>query len=148
MEVILREEIEKLGTPGQLVKVKAGYARNFLIPRKLAVPATAANKKMVEEQRAAWLRKEAKLKTDAEELGKLMSAVSLTFARKAGEEDHLFGSVTSADIAEGLKQHNYNVERRRIHLPDPIKTLGEHKVPVRVHKDVTVDITVTVVKED
>jgi len=148
MEVILREDIDKLGARGQVVKVAAGYARNFLLPKRLAVAATESNKKIVEQERQAYLRKEAKAKGEAEELGKLMGAVSITIAQKAGEADQLFGSVTSKDIAEALAAQNYSVDRKKIHLDEPIKQLGEYKVPVRLHKDVTVDITVTVVKEE
>ena len=148
MEVILREDIDKLGTRGQVIKVAAGYARNFLLPKRLAVTATEANKKIVEQERQAHLRKEAKAKGEAEELGKLMGAVTITIAQKAGEADQLFGSVTSKDIVEALAAQNYSVDRRKIHLDEPIKQLGEFKVPVRLHKDVTVDITVIVVKEE
>ncbi len=147
MEVILREDVEKLGTRGQLVKVAPGYARNFLLPKRMAVPATEANKKIVEQERQAHLRKEAKLASEATDLGKMLAAVSVTIAQKAGENDQLFGSVTSKDIAEALEKQGYTVERRKIALEEPIKTLGEFKVPVRLHREVTAEITVTVVKE-
>jgi len=148
MEVILREDVEKLGARGQLVKVAPGYARNFLLPKRLAVAATEANKKIVEQERQAHLRKEAKLAADAADLGKLMADVTVTFAQKAGENDQLFGSVTSKDIAEALEKQGYTIERRKIVLEEPIKTLGEFKVPLRLHRDVTSDITVRVVKEE
>jgi len=148
MEVILREDIEKLGSRGEVVKVAAGYARNFLLPKRLAVAATESNKKIVEQERQAHLRKEAKLKTEAEDLSKLMTGVSVTIRQKAGEADQLFGSVTAKDIAEALAAINYQVDRRKIHLEEPIKQLGEYKVPVRLHKDVTVEISVTVAKEE
>jgi large subunit ribosomal protein L9 len=148
MEVILREEIETLGHRGQVVKVADGYARNFLLPRRLAVPATEANKKIVEQERQAALRRDAKDKADAEGLGKLLSAVTVSTAQKAGEQDQLFGSVTAKDIAELLEKQNYTIDRRKIHLAEPIRTLGEHKVPVRLHKDVTVQVTVVVTKEE
>lgn len=147
MEVILREDIEKLGSRGQVVKVAAGYARNFLLPRRLAVAATEANKKIVEQERHAHLRKEARLASEATELGKLLSAVEVTLTAKAGENDQLFGSVTSKDIAEALEAKSFTIERRKIHLEEPIKQLGDHKVPVRLHKDVTIDVTVHVVRE-
>ena len=147
MEVILREDIEKLGSRGQLVKVAPGYARNFLLPKRLAVTATEANKKIVEQEREAYLRREAKVKNEAEDLAKLMSGVSLTIARKAGEEGHLFGSVTAQDIVDGLSQQNYTIERRKIMLEDPIKNTGEYKVPVRLHREVTAEVTVNVVAE-
>ena len=148
MEVILREDVEKLGNRGELVKVASGYARNYLLPKKLAVAATDANRKIVEQERHAHLRKEAKLKDEAQELSKLMTGVSVTIAQKAGENDQLFGSVTSKDIADALEAKDFTIDRRKIHLDDPIKQLGEYKVPVRLHKDVTAEITVTVVKEE
>src|SRR5215470_15688348 len=148
MEVILREDIEKLGNRGQVVKVAPGYARNFLIPKKLAVVANESNKKIVEQERQAHLRKEAKLKTEAEDLSKLLTGVSVTIAQKAGENDQLFGSVTTKDVADALAVKNYNIDRRKVHLDEPIKQLGEYKVPVRLHKDVTAEITVVVVREE
>jgi large subunit ribosomal protein L9 len=148
MEVILREDIDKLGNRGQVVRVAAGYARNFLLPRRLAVEANAANKKIVEQERQAHLRKEAKLKTEAEDLGKLVTGLSVTIAQKAGEQDQLFGSVTAKDIADALAAKNFTIDRRKVHLEEPIKQLGEFKVPLRLHKDVTAEITVTVVKEE
>lgn len=148
MEVILREDIERLGTRGQVVKVAPGYARNFLLPKKLAVAATEANKKIVEQERQSHLRKEAKAKSEAQDLAKMMSGVSVTITQKAGENDQLFGSVTAKDIAEALERQNYNIERRKIQLDEAIKQLGEYQVPVRLHRDVTAEITVKVVKED
>jgi large subunit ribosomal protein L9 len=147
MEVILREDIEKLGTRGQLVKVASGYARNFLLPRRMAVPATDANKKIVEQERQAYLRKEAKLASEATDLGKMLAAVSITIRQKAGENDQLFGSVTSKDIAEALEKQGYSVERRKIALEEPIKTLGDFKVPLKLHREVTAEINVHVVKD-
>jgi large subunit ribosomal protein L9 len=147
MEVILREDIEKLGQRGQLVKVTPGYARNYLLPKRLAVAATESNKNIVEQERHAHVRKEAKFESDAKDLAGLLSAVTVTISQKAGENDQLFGSVTAKDIADALEKQNFNIDRRKIHLPDPIKTLGEHKVPVRLHKDVTVELPVHVVKE-
>ncbi len=148
MEVILREEVEKLGHRGSLVKVADGYARNYLLPKKLAVAATDANRKIVEQEREAWLRKEAKLKTDAEDLGKLLSGVTLTFRQKVGEHDHLFGSVTAKDIADALEKQNFHIDRRKVVLEEPIKTLGEHRVTLRLHRDVSTEIPVVVEKED
>ena len=147
MEIILREDIENLGTRGAVVKVAEGYARNFLFPKKLAVAATDSNRKIVEQERQAHLRKEAKQIGEAQELAKLVGAVTVRIPRKAGENDQLFGSVTAADISDALTAQNYNVERRRIHLDDPIRTLGEHKVTVRLHRDVTAEITVNVTRE-
>ena len=148
MEIILREDVEKLGSRGAVVKVAAGYARNFLLPRKLAVPATDANKKIVEQERQAHLRKEAKLKTESEDLAKMLTGVSVTIAQKAGENDQLFGSVTSKDVADALAAKNYTIDRRKVQLDEPIKQLGEFKVPVRLHREVTAEITVNVVRED
>ena len=147
MEVILREDVDKLGARGQLVKVAPGYARNFLLPKRLAVPATEANKKIIEQERQAHLRREAKLVADASDLGKMMADLSVTISQKAGENDQLFGSVTSKDIAEALEKQGYTIERRKIALEEPIKTLGEFKVPLRLHREVTTEITVHVVKE-
>jgi large subunit ribosomal protein L9 len=148
MEVILREDIEKLGTRGQVVKVAPGYARNFLLPKRLAVAATESNKKIVEQERQAHLRKEAKAKGEAEDLSKMLSGVSITIAQKAGEADQLFGSVTAKDIAEALEKQNYTIDRRKIQLDEPIKQLGEFKVPVRLHREVVAEVTVHVVKEE
>ena len=148
MEVILREDVEKLGNRGEVVKVAPGYARNFLLPKKLAVAATDSNRKIVEQERQAHLRKEAKLKGEAEDLSKLLSGVSVTIAQKAGENDQLFGSVTAKDVADALAQKNFTIDRRKIHLDEPIKQLGEFKVPVRLHKDVTAEVTVVVAKEE
>jgi large subunit ribosomal protein L9 len=148
MDVILREDIDKLGTRGQLVKVAPGYARNFLLPNKMAVAATESNKKIVEQERQAHLRREAKVEGEAKDLAKMVSAVTITISQKAGENDQLFGSVTSKDIAEALEQQGYTIERRKIVLDEPIKTLGEFKVPVRLHREVTAEVTVNVVKEE
>src|SRR5215472_13544449 len=148
MEVILREDVDKLGARGQVVKVAPGYARNFLLPKKLAVQATESNKKIVEQERQAHLRKEAKLKTEADDLSKLLGGVAVTIAQKAGENDQLFGSVTAKDVSEALEKQNFTVDRRKILLEEPIKQLGEFKVPVRLHREVTTEITVHVVKEE
>ena len=147
MDLILREDVEKLGTRGQLVKVTPGYARNFLLPQHLAVAATESNKKIVEQERQAHLRREAKEVSDASDLGKMMADVSVTISQKAGENDQLFGSVTSKDIAEALEKQGYTIERRKIVLDEPIRTLGDFKVPLRLHRDVTTEIAVHVVKD-
>src|SRR5260370_19193682 len=148
MEVILREDIENLGTRGQLVKVDPGYVRNFLLPKRMAVAATEANRKIVEQERQAHLRKETKIKGEAEELAKIMTGVTVRISQKAGENDQLFGSVTSKDIADALAAQNYNIDRRRIQLEEPIRQLGEYKVTVRLHKDVPVEITAVDAKEE
>src|SRR5579872_6580719 len=148
MEVILREDIDNLGNRGEVIKVAPGYARNFLLPKKLAVAATAANKKIVEQERQAHLRKEAKLQGEAQDLAKLMNGVSVTINQKAGENDQLFGSVTAKDVADALAAKNFTIDRRKIQLEEPIKQLGEFKVPVRLHRDVTAEVTVVVAKEE
>ena len=148
MEIILREDNEKLGSRGQVVKVASGYARNYLLPQRLAVAATEANKKIVEQERQAHLRKETKLKSEAEDLGKILGGVTVTIAQKAGENDQLFGSVTAKDIADALEKQNYTIDRRKIQLDEPIKQIGSHTVTVRLHREVPVEITVQVVKEE
>jgi large subunit ribosomal protein L9 len=148
MEVILREDVDKLGTRGQLVKVTSGYARNYLLPKRLAVPATESNKKIVEQERQGHLRKEAKLVSDAGDLAKMMADVSVTISQKAGENDQLFGSVTAKDIVEALEQQGYTIDRRKIALDEPIRTLGEYKVTLRLHREVPAEITVRVVREE
>ena len=148
MDIILREDIDKLGQRGDMVKVAAGYARNFLLPRNLAVAATESNKKIVEQQRQAHLRRDAKLVTEAQDLAKMMGAVSVTIHQKAGENDQLFGSVTSNDVAVALEKLGYTIDRKKVHLEEPIKTLGDFQVSVRLHKDVSIDVPVHVVKEE
>jgi large subunit ribosomal protein L9 len=148
MEIILREDIDKLGHRGQVVKVASGYARNFLLPQKKAVAATESNKKIVEQERQAHVRRDAKVQGDAQELAKLVSSVELTIAQKAGENNQLFGSVTTADLAAALEKQGYTIDRKKIVLEEPIKVLGDFKVPVRLHREVSVDLTVHVVKEE
>ena len=148
MEIILREDIDKVGQRGQVVKVTAGYARNFLLPRKLAVEATESNKGIVEQERQAHLRKDAKVASEAQDLAKLMGSVSVTIHQKAGENDQLFGSVTAQDIANALEKQGYTIDRKKVLLEDPIKTLGDFQVVVRLHKEVSVEIPVHVVKEE
>ena len=147
MEIILREDIEKLGVRGEVVKVAAGYARNYLLPKRLAVAATESNKKIVEQERQAHLRREAKLKGEAEDLATILGGVTVTIAQKAGENDQLFGSVTAKDIADALEKQNFSIDRRKIQLDEPIKQLGEHKITVRLHREVPTEITVQVVKD-
>ena len=148
MEVILREDIVNLGNRGAVVKVAPGYARNFLLPKKMAVVATESNKKIVEQERQSHLKREAKESADASGLAKLMSAVEVTIAHKAGENEQLFGSVTAADIATALEKQGYTIDRRKVNLEEPIKKLGDYKATVKLHRDVTVEIPVHVVKED
>ena len=148
MDVILREDIDNLGSRGEVVHVAPGYARNFLLPKRLAVTATESNKKIVEQERQSHLRKEAKQKDEAEDLGKMMAGVTVTIAQKAGENDQLFGSVTAKDVADALEQKHFTIDRRKIQLDEPIKTLGEHKIMVRLHRDVSVEITLNVVRDN
>ena len=147
MEVILKEDVASLGSRGDVVKVAEGYGRNFLLPRKLAIEATKANKTVIEQMKASAVRRSASEKVEAEALAKQFDAVSLEFTRKTGEKDHLFGSVTSADIAEALDKKGFNVDRRKIQLEEPLKSLGEFDVPIRLHREVTARFKVIVKKE-
>jgi large subunit ribosomal protein L9 len=144
MEVILLENVDKLGSRGQLVKVADGYGRNFLLPKKLAVAATPQNRKWVEQQRVRFLKLEAKEKADAADLSTLLEGVSVTVIRKAGEKGNLFGSVTSLDVAERLLAQGYHIDKRKISLATPIKVLGEYNVPVKLHREVTATVKVHV----
>jgi large subunit ribosomal protein L9 len=147
MEVILLHDVDKLGTRGQMVNVADGYGRNYLLPKKLAVKATSQNRKWVEQQRVRFLKLTAREKAEAEELAKLLADVSLVFARKAGEQAQLFGSVTAMDVAEGLAAQGFKIDRRKIQLDPPLKLLGEYDVPIRLHRDVTATIKVKVEAE-
>jgi large subunit ribosomal protein L9 len=147
MEVILREDVEKVGARGAVVKVADGYARNFLLPKRLAVAATDSNKKIVEQEREAYLRREAKAQGEATDLGQLLNDVTLTFHQRVGENNQLFGSVTAKDIADALEAQKYHIDRRRVQLDEPIRTLGEHPVTLRLHRDVTAQIKVVVEPE-
>jgi large subunit ribosomal protein L9 len=147
MEVILKEDVQKLGHRGDVVKVAEGYGRNYLLPRKLAIEANAANRAVIEQMRSAALRRSAREKGEAEELAKQFEGLSVSFTRKAGEKDHLFGSVTSADIAEALEKKGFNVDRRKIVLNEPLKAVGDFTVPIRLHRDVATSVKVTIEKE-
>jgi len=147
MEVILLENIEKLGSRGQVVKVADGYGRNYLLPKRLAVAATLQNRKLMEHQRVRFLKLEAKEKGDAEDLAALLQGVSVTLTRKSGEKGTLFGSVTAIDIAEKLAVQGYNIDKRKIALDSPLKVLGEYDVPVKLHREVTASIKVKVESE-
>ena len=144
MEVILLQDIEKLGTRGQLVKVADGFGRNYLLPKKMAVAATAQNRKWVEQQRVKFLKLEAEEKADSEDLAKLMEGVSVTITRKAGEHGTLFGSVTAMDVAGKLAEQGYNIDRRKIQIAAPLKVLGEYDVSVKLHREVTATVKVKV----
>jgi len=148
MEVILKEDISNLGHRGDVVKVADGYGRNYLLPKKLALQATAANKAVIEQMKASAVRKSAKEKADAEALVGQLNAVALIFERKVGENDHLFGSVTSADIAAQLEQKGFNIDRRKVQLDEPLRQLGEFHVPVKLHREVTAHVAVTVKGEE
>ena len=147
MEVILKEDVPKLGHRGEVVKVAEGYGRNYLLPHKLAIEATAANRAVIEQMKQSAVRKSAVEKADSEALAKQLEGVTLAFQRKAGEKDHLFGSVTSSDIAEALEHRGFNIDRRKIQLHESLKSLGEFDVPIKLHRDVTTRIKVTVEKE-
>ncbi len=147
MQIILQEDVEKLGTRGQLVDVAEGYARNFLLPRKLALEATVGNMKRLERMRLAFAKKEATEKEAATTLAGMLANVSIELARKSGDSDQLFGSVTSADIAEALLAKGYNIDKRKIVLADPIKLIGEYDVPIKLHREVAPNIKVVVRKE-
>jgi large subunit ribosomal protein L9 len=146
-KILLREDVDDLGARGEIVRVRAGYARNYLLPRKLAVEATTSNVKQIEQERGALLKKEANERATADGQAEQMRSVVLNFKRKAGELGALYGSVTSMDIAEALKERGYEVDRHRIHLREPIKRLGDFAVPVRLHREVTVDLQVKVIPE-
>jgi large subunit ribosomal protein L9 len=147
MEVILRETIDNLGRAGQVVKVADGYARNYLLPRKLAYPATEGNRKVIEFERQSLLRKEAKQKEDAEKLLQMLEKVEITIRRKVGEQNMLYGSVTNADVADELEKKGFQIEKRKIHMEDHIKEIGEYSIPVRLFKDVTAHVKLSVVQE-
>jgi len=145
IEVILKEHVEHLGSRGEVVKVADGYARNFLFPRKLALAVTEENRRQIERERAKAEAREAEEREVAEALARRLEALDLTIARRVGEHETLYGSVTSADIAESLQAHDFSVDRRKIQLPEPLKTIGEHTVPVKLHRDVTAQLKVQVV---
>ena len=147
MEVILRETIDNLGRAGQTVKVADGYARNYLLPRKLAYPATAGNLKVIEFERQSLLRKETKQQEDAEKVKAMLEPVELVIRRKVGEQNALYGSVTNSDVAEALEKKGFQIEKRKIHMEDHIKALGEYSIPVRLFKDVTANVKLKVEAE-
>jgi large subunit ribosomal protein L9 len=144
MKVILTKDLENLGKAGALVDVKPGYGRNYLLPRQLAVPATAKNVRQLDHEKSGILARAARHKSSMDAMAKKLSAIELKFARKVGEQDKLFGSVTSKDIHEQLEQQGYEIDRRQIHLPEPIKTLGQHEVDVKLHPDVVAKLKVAI----
>ena len=147
MEVILREHVDNLGRRGDVVKVAAGYARNYLLPRKLALPVTEASRRQIDREREKAEARDAEEKAAAQNLAQRVAAVEISIARRVGENQTMYGSVTSSDIAQVLAAKGFDVEKRRIHLPEAIKTIGEHTVPVKIHREVTVDVKVKVVAE-
>jgi large subunit ribosomal protein L9 len=147
MEVILREHIDNLGRRGDVVKVAAGYARNYLLPRKLALAVTEANRRQIERERAAAEARELEEKAQAEAYAQRLGQVEIEIARRVGENDTLYGSVTSADIAQALAAKGFEIEKRKIQLADPLKAVGDTSVPVKVHREVTVQVKVKVVPE-
>lgn len=146
-KILLREDVDDLGARGEIVRVRAGYARNYLLPRKLAVEATASNVKQIERERTVLLKKEAGERATADAQAEQMSSLVLTFERKSGEQGALYGSVTSMDIAEALKEKGYDIDRHRINLREPLKRTGGFVVPLRLHREVTVDLQVKVSPE-
>jgi large subunit ribosomal protein L9 len=147
MQIILQEDVDKLGHRGDVVTVKPGYARNFLLPNKLAVEATAGNMKALERIRGALAKKTATELEAAKKQAELLNAVSLKFARKTGENDQMFGSVTTGDIADGLKTQGFSIDKRQVQINEPLKSLGEFPVAVKVFRDVTAEIKVHIEKE-
>jgi large subunit ribosomal protein L9 len=147
MEVILKEDVPKLGNRGDVIKVAEGYGRNFLLPKKLAIEATTGNKAVIDQMKAAAVRRSAKEKSEAEELSKQFDGLEVSFQRKSGENDQLFGSVTAGDIADALDKKSFNIDRRKIQLHEPLKSIGEFTVPVKLHKDVTTHLKVVITKE-
>jgi len=148
MEVILKTEVRKLGGRGDVVKVADGYARNYLLPQKLAIVAHAGNKKAIGDMKAAALRKEAKLQSDAEQLAGLMKDLVVSVAEKAGENDQLFGSITAMRLAEELGKQGYHIDRHKIHIEQPIRMVGEHTVTVNLHRGVAAPVKVIVTKAE
>ena len=147
MQVILREHVDNLGRRGEIVKVADGYARNYLLPRKLALLATEGNKKQIERERGKFVVKEAEEQKVAEAMAERLGALDIAIAKKVGETEALYGSVTTADIADALAAKGVEIDRRKLHLSEPIKRLGEFDVPIRLHPDVTAHVKVRVVAE-
>jgi len=148
MQIILQEDVEKLGNRGEVVEVAEGYARNFLLPRKLALEASPGNMKRLEKMRAAFAKKAAVEVADAQRLAELLAGVSLEISRKSGENDQLFGSVTSADVADALAAKGYTIDKRKIQLAEPIKSIGHFEVPIKLHREVTASVKLAVKKEE
>jgi large subunit ribosomal protein L9 len=148
MEVILKEDVNNLGHRGDVVKVAEGYGRNYLLPNKLAMEATPVNKAVIQQMKSSSVRRSAKEKSEAEALVKQLDAVALAFTRKVGQDDHLFGSVTSSDIAAQLEEKGFNIDRRKVQLTEPLKSIGDFLIPVKLHREVTAHIKVAVKAEE
>jgi len=148
MEIILREQVEKLGDRGDIVKVKAGYARNFLLPQRKAILVTPHNVRQVEQEKVALVRREAIEKKESELLAQQLSELNLEFSRKVGENEVLYGSVTTMDIVQILLEKGFEIEKRKINLEEPLKSLGKHEVPIKLHREVTALLKIEVLKEE
>lgn len=148
MEVILREHVDNLGRRGEIVKVADGYARNFLLPRKLALPVTDGNKKHIERERKQVEAREMEEKSQAEAIAARLTSLEIVFQRRVGDTEQLYGSVTASDIADLLKGKGFDIDRRKLILPEPLKSIGEHTVNLKIHREVTVPLKVTVAKEE
>jgi large subunit ribosomal protein L9 len=148
MQIILQEDVDKLGNRGEVVTVAEGYARNYLLPRKLALEATSGNMKRLERMRKAFATKEAVEKGDAEKLAELLNGVTLELSRKSGDNDQLFGSVTNADIADALKAKDFAIDKKKIVLAEPIKTIGEFEIPIKLHREIAATVKLTVKKDE
>ncbi len=148
MEVILREHVDNLGRRGDVVKVAPGYARNYLLPRKLALAVTTGNRKLIDREKKVAEARETEERQTAEAVASRLAQVEISIARRVGETEQLYGSVTSADIAEALAAKGLEIDKRKLHLDEPFKALGEYTVPVRLHRDVTANLKVAVVKQD
>jgi large subunit ribosomal protein L9 len=147
MEIILREHVDNLGRRGDVVKVAAGYARNYLLPRKLALPVTEASRRQIERERGKAEARDAEERAGAEALAQRIAALDISISRRVGENQTMYGSVTSADIAQALASKGFEVDKRKIVLAEAIKSVGEHTIPVKIHRDVTADVKVKVVAE-
>ena len=148
MEVLLKKEVKNLGKQGDIVKVKDGFGRNYLFPKGLAAPATAKNLKVLEQEKLTESKRLEKVKKSAEEVGEKLKKISCTIVRHAGEEDKLFGSVTSMDIGDSLRNEGFEIDKKDVLLDEPIKKLGIYQIPVKVHPEITVEVKVWVVKDE
>jgi large subunit ribosomal protein L9 len=148
MKVILTKDLENVGKAGALVDVKPGFGRNYLLPRQLAMPATAKNIRQLDHEKSGILARAARQRSSMDAMAKKISAIQLKFSRKVGEQDKLFGSVTSKDIHDRLVEQGYEIDRKQIHLPEPLKTIGDHEVEVKLHPEVTAKLKVAIAAEE